>query len=109
MFHISLALLDGPAHGYRLMQDVEELSRGATRLGPGTLYRSIQRMQVDGLLDEVGHPGDAGDLRRRSYQLTAAGYAAAREEASRLAVLVRAAEAHGLISSTNDLEGALHV
>lgn len=108
MFHISLALLDGPAHGYRLMQDIEELSRGAMRLGPGTLYRSIQRMQVEGLLDEVGHPEDAGDLRRRSYELTPVGYAAARDEARRLAVLVRAAAAHGLISSTTDPEGALH-
>jgi len=34
MFHIALALADGPRHGYGLMRDVELLSRGTTHLGP---------------------------------------------------------------------------
>src|SRR5579884_3623682 len=38
VFHILLALADGEAHGYAIMQDVARRSGGSMRLGPGTLY-----------------------------------------------------------------------
>ncbi|MGH9889393.1 MAG: PadR family transcriptional regulator, partial [bacterium] len=53
VFHILLALADGESHGYGIMQDVDRITNGGTRLGPGTLYRSIQRMLVDGLIEEL--------------------------------------------------------
>ena len=53
VFLILLALADGESHGYGIMQDVERFTNGETRLGPGTLYRSIQRMLVDGLVEEL--------------------------------------------------------
>ncbi len=53
VFHILLALSDGNSHGYGILQDVESFTRGELRLGPGTLYRSIQRMLVDGLIEKV--------------------------------------------------------
>jgi DNA-binding PadR family transcriptional regulator len=100
VFHILLALADGPSHGYGIMQDVGRFTAGQTRLGPGTLYRSIQRMLVDGLIDElaVALQGESDDDRRRYYRLTEKGFEAARWEAERLANLVEAARRRKLLS-----------
>jgi DNA-binding PadR family transcriptional regulator len=99
VFHILLALADGESHGYGIMQDVERFTNGDTRLGPGTLYRSIQRMLVDGLIEElaIALHDEADDDRRRYYRLTAKGLAAAKREASRLADLVDAARHRDLL------------
>jgi DNA-binding PadR family transcriptional regulator len=98
-------LLDGERHGYALMVDVDELTAGAITLGPGTLYRSLQRMRVDGLVEEIdvglGPDDDRRAERRRSYQITNAGRTVAREEAARLARLVAAARARGLVEGTD--------
>ena len=53
-FHVLLALLDGPRHGYGLMQDVEELSAGRLQIGPGTLYTAIKRLRTARLISETG-------------------------------------------------------
>ena len=99
VFHLLLALADGKAHGYGMMQEVERLTGGSVRVGPGTLYRSIQRMLVDGLIEELGERVGSGteDERRRYYRLTPFGARVAREEARRLARLVRVARARGLL------------
>jgi DNA-binding PadR family transcriptional regulator len=99
IFHIMLALAGGESHGYGIMQDVERITNGETRLGPGTLYRSIQRMVVDGLIEELAISLDdqADDDRRRYYRLTPKGKALARAEALRLAELVDGARQRGLI------------
>ncbi len=99
MFHIALALADGPRHGYGLMQDVALLSGGATRLGPGTLYRSLQRMRLEALIDDLPGTDAVGDERRREYQLTDWGREALRAEAHRLAVLVAVAAERGVIDA----------
>jgi hypothetical protein len=60
---------------------VEQLTDGAIRLGPGTLYRSLQRMRVDGLIEELDDAGPVDDRlaeRRRSYRIGEAGWDAAR-------------------------------
>ena len=100
VFHILLALADGESHGYGIMQDVERFTNGDTRLGPGTLYRSIQRMLVDGLIEElaISLHDEADEDRRRYYRLTAKGLAAAKREARRLADLVDAARHRNLLS-----------
>src|SRR3954464_1325834 len=99
VFHIMLALADGPRHGYALMPEVEQLTHGRVRLGPGTLYRSIQRMLVDGLIEELDYPHDVAsdDERRRYYRLTKLGKQVARAEAERLSALVQAASERGLL------------
>ena len=100
-FALLLALLDGQRHGYALMADVTALTGGAISLGPGTFHRSLQRMRVDGLVEEIDQePGPDDERRaerRRSYRITNAGRAAAAEEARRLARLVAAAAARGLV------------
>lgn len=99
MFHIALALAAGPRHGYGLMHDVARLSRGGTQLGPGTLYRSLQRMRMEALIDELPVPHTVQDERRREYQLTDQGRDAIRVEAQRLAILVAVAVERGVIDA----------
>src|SRR5262245_15799063 len=99
VFLILLALAEGESHGYGIMQDVDRITQGGTRLGPGTLYRSIQRMLVDGLIEElaIALDDESDDDRRRYYRLTGKGLNVARAEARRLAELVDAARERRLI------------
>jgi len=96
-FHVLLALLDGPRHGYGLMQDVDELSGGELQIGPGTLYTAIKRLRASKLISETDADGD----RRRCYKLTKKGTAAAKEEAERMNQLVRLARKRGLLPSAS--------
>ncbi|MGD8330369.1 MAG: PadR family transcriptional regulator [Acidobacteriota bacterium] len=98
MFHILLALAEGPRHGYAIMQEVERSTHGEMRLPPGTLYRSIKRLLDDGLIEESGGPDDDDtDERRRYYELTADGRGVAVGEARRLAEIVGLARAKNLL------------
>jgi DNA-binding PadR family transcriptional regulator len=98
-FQILMALVDDDLHGYEIMRRVEEQTAGRLRLGPGTLYSSIQALLEAGFIAEVASGGsDAGtDERRRYYRLTAAGRKAGREEAERLADLLRVARAKKIL------------
>ena len=58
--HILLALLEGERHGYAIMQSVERITDGATRMGPGTLYGAIKRLLEAGLVEECGERAPAG-------------------------------------------------
>jgi DNA-binding PadR family transcriptional regulator len=96
-FHILLALSDGERHGYAIIQDVAARTDGAVKISAGTLYRSVQRMQEQGLIEESRRrpPPDDDDERRRYYALTDFGTAVARAEARRLTQLVKLARASG--------------
>jgi len=104
VYHILLALAGGECHGYGIMQEVERLTDGGLRLGPGTLYRSIQRMLVDDLIEEtkVGPDSEADDERRRNYRLTSFGREVARAESSRLEILVETARQRKLLSGPSN-------
>ncbi len=94
VFHILLALSDQERHGLGVMADVEERTGGAVRLGPGTLYGTIQRMVASGLIEESDRrpaPED-DDTRRRYYRLTLVGRQVVTLEAERLQVLVGVAK-----------------
>lgn len=97
-FHILLALTDEDRHGYAIIQDVAVRTTGRVKLGPGTLYRSVQRMLEQGLIEEVRErpAPELDDERRRYYRITAFGRQVARAEATRLAELLRLARARGL-------------
>ncbi len=91
-FHILLALSGGECHGYGIIQDVEARTKGALKLSPGTLYRTIQRLLEDGLIEEPRRPSrPKADPRRRYYRITSLGTAVARAETRRLSELVRLA------------------
>jgi DNA-binding PadR family transcriptional regulator len=98
-FHILMAVANEDRHGYAIIQDVERRTDGELTLSPGTLYRSIQRMQEQGLIVESRRRPAAAldDPRRRYYRITPFGSAVARAEARRLAQLVKLARASGFI------------
>ena len=90
VFHILLALADGPLHGYGIMQAVETSASSEPSMGPGTIYGSLQRMEEAGLVKELAARTDD---RRRVFVLQPAGRRALALEAerlARLAALVRA-------------------
>ena len=97
-YHILLALAAEDLHGYAIIQEVAMRTDGELTLSAGTLYRSIQRMLEQGYIVETRErpaPED-DDERRRYYRITPLGIATAKEEARRLAQLVRMARAKGL-------------
>ncbi|MEA2262747.1 MAG: hypothetical protein QOJ51_5572 [Acidobacteriaceae bacterium] len=98
-FQIMLALSDGDLHGYAIMREVEEQSGGRLRLGPGTLYGSIQALLEGKLIEEVDRPGDTEERRerRRYYRLTAAGRKRTRSEAEKMADVLRVARARKIL------------
>ena len=103
MFALLLALTEGERHGYALMGDADRLSQGAIILGPATLYRTLQRMRVDGLIHEVDADplvsrADRRAERRRSYRITEAGRVVVRAEARRLAALLDSDTARALLA-----------
>jgi DNA-binding PadR family transcriptional regulator len=107
MFAVLLALTEGGRHGYALMADVARLTGGAITLGAGTLYRTLQRLRVDGLVieievDEAAVRADRRAERRRQYLITEAGRAAARTEARRLVAMLDSDAARALLADRRD-------
>ena len=96
---ILMSLTDDDLHGYEIMRRVEEQTDGRTRIGPGTLYSSIQALLDAGFVAEVASRSDEhlNDERRRYYRMTAAGRKAARDEAERLADVLRVARAKKIL------------
>lgn len=98
-FQILLALAGEDLHGYGIMRQVAEQTEGRMRLGPGTLYSSIQTLLEAKLIEELDQREDArlGQKRRRYYRLTLGGRKLARSEAERLADLLRVARARKIL------------
>ena len=97
-FHILLALADRPRHGYGVIRDIEERTAGAMRLGTGTLYTALARLDALALLQETRRRPAAkdDDERRRYYELTPLGRAVLKAETARLETLVRHAHRKGI-------------
>jgi DNA-binding PadR family transcriptional regulator len=94
VLHILLAVAAEARHGYAIAQEVERATAGAVKLGPGTLYGSLQRMVDAGLIEEADVPDDAEGShaeRRRYYAITGLGRRALRADTERLAEAVRLA------------------
>ncbi len=95
VFHILLALHDGPLHGYAVMKAVEQDS--GLRMGPGTVYGSLQRLQDAGWV-AVGER-DAADRRRgRLFEMTPPGRDALEGEARRITRLAQRSEVRRLVA-----------
>src|ERR1700730_5576635 len=80
VFHILLALFGKERHGYDIMQQGQTDSQGSVKMGPGTLYGSLDRMIEAGLVAK----GNIQDPRRIYYRLTALGQTTLRAETERL-------------------------
>src|ERR1700749_2756614 len=98
-FQILLSLAGSDLHGYAIMRQVEAQTSGRMRLGPGTLYASIQALLEGGLIEELegAEDSDGKPERRRSYRLTVAGRRVARSEAEKMADIVRVARSRKIL------------
>lgn len=93
-FLIILALSPEPAYGYRIMQLINDVFLTETRIGPGTLYRALQRLAANEVIQEADDAlGEDEDERRKLYRLTPTGHDVARKELARLETLTRLARA----------------
>jgi len=99
VFHILLALANRERHGYAIMQEVEETTRGRVAMGPGTLYGTLKRLLRCGWIEESDERPDPGidDRRRRYYRLTDRGRRVAVAEAARLEEAVADARSKSLL------------
>ena len=100
-FHVLLSLYEGERHGYGIIRDAEERSKGAEILDIGTTYRALRRMVDAGLIEpsERRPAPDRDDERRNYYRITRLGREVARAEATRMAALVSAARASRLLQA----------
>lgn len=85
-YHILLALAGRDRHGYLIGKAIERQTDGALRVGTGTLYAAIRRLEDGGWIEESPwRPDrDLDDERRRYYRLTRTGRAALVAETQRL-------------------------
>src|SRR5476649_3029890 len=65
--YILISLADGPKHGYAMTEDIASVT--GTRLGPGTLYGAIARLEAKKWIEPL-----PADDRRRPYKLTISGH-----------------------------------
>ena len=100
-FHILLALSDGTMHGYGVKREVESRTKGVVRLGAGTLYEAIQRLEQLGLIARANPPEDQtyASSRWRFYSTTRLGRDVLRAELSRLEADVQHARTKVALSS----------
>jgi DNA-binding PadR family transcriptional regulator len=78
------SLAEGDKHGYAIMTDVERFA--GVRLGPGTLYGAITRLEEKGWIRPV-----ASQNRRQPYRITAEGRRCLEEQVMMLDAVVRTA------------------
>lgn len=79
---VLISLAGGPRHGHAILLDVADFA--GLRMGPGTLYGAIARLESEGLIE--GLPAEG---RRRPYRLTDRGAAALRARLTGLDAAVR--------------------
>jgi PadR family transcriptional regulator, regulatory protein PadR len=87
-YFVLASLLDGPMHGYAIIQRAEQLSGGRVRLATGTLYTGLDRLTAEGHVELVREEIVNGRV-RRCYGLTSLGAGALRAEATRMAEAAR--------------------
>ena len=84
VFYIMLSL-HRTLHGYGIIQNVAELSKGRVRLAPGTLYGALNTLVDKGWIDALPENPES---RKKEYVITTAGKGILDEEIERLSELV---------------------
>ena len=103
VFFVLFCLSDGDKHGYAIMRETNQLSGGKVRMGPGTLYTTLQRLLDLALIEEVREPSVADrDSRRRYYRLTTSGRALLAAEIRHMDSVLRLAKRKNLIPRASD-------
>lgn len=99
-FYILLALVN-PKHGYAVMQEAEEVSRGTVRLAPGTIYGALTALEASKLITMVGTEG-----RRKIYQVTELGKQVLRDQIHRYQIMLEnAVDNNALWAASTSGEG----
>lgn len=97
VFDILVTLANADQHGYAILNELRERTGESVR--PGSLYRALNRLLEDALIEQVESADrSAGDERRRCYRLTTLGRRVAEAETARLDTQVRSARAAQLVS-----------
>ncbi|MGD8330119.1 MAG: PadR family transcriptional regulator [Acidobacteriota bacterium] len=99
-FHILLVLLERDVHGYALVKQIEQRLPTTGKVLPGALYRTLNRLEELGLIEESDWRPDPtlDDERRRYFRLTGFGRRVAAAEAERLEALVTESRAKNLLA-----------
>ena len=90
VYYILLSL-DQPLHGYGIMQNVDQLSRGRVRLAAGTLYGALNTLQAKGWIRALGNEASS---RKKEYVIT---------ELGRMMVLAELDRLHELVNNGDQL------
>jgi len=77
------SLAGGDKHGYAMMEDIERFA--GVRLGPGTLYGAITRLEQRGWIRQVNSKD-----RRQPYTITGTGREHLQDQLANLGRVVRA-------------------
>jgi len=85
LFYILLSVRK-PNHGYGIIQEIEELTKGRVVLGAGTLYGAIQTMESKGWIEVYSQ--ETGSRKKKEYIITDRGKTVFAEETVRLAELL---------------------
>jgi DNA-binding PadR family transcriptional regulator len=91
---VLISLLDAPKHGYAIVTDIEGFA--GRRLGPGTLYGALGRLERHGIVEALAPAG-----RRKPYRLTSTGRAEVRRALDEMSALAAHGDKrwHGLTGS----------
>ena len=91
VYHVLLALADGPLHGYGVILAVQQVTEDVIVMRTGTLYVLLRRLLDQRLIEQCDERPDEDDERRRYYRLTDLGRAVLEAESLRLQSVVAAA------------------
>ena len=84
VFYILLSLTES-RHGYGIIQNVQQLSKGRITLAAGTLYGAINTLLDKGWIEALP---EAKDSRKKEYKITDEGTAVLKAEINRLEELL---------------------
>ena len=82
---VLISLAHGPKHGYAMAEDIDSVA--GVRLGAGTLYGAISRLEARGLIERL-----ESDDRRNPYRLTSLGERALRARLASIEAVTRVAK-----------------
>lgn len=85
-----LLVLNEPLHGYGIIQKVEKITEGRIRIGAGTIYGTLSKLEKDGVIDIVDVT-----QRRKIYKQSAIGNLLIRNEIERIKQLIQHAKRSG--------------
>ncbi len=81
----------GPAHGYAIIAQLRDRSRGVFDLPEGTVYPALYRLEAAGFVESDAE--QVSGRVRRTYRITRAGRAALKERETSWRELVRGVDA----------------